>query len=125
MASGFDVSEFASNPSQSVFEACRKADLILIAEHYGIDLGDFKLKREIKPVVLEALVKHTVLGSSLEVGLSDGALPKTLETGGSPSVSRKGEAMSFTPTPTGSLDEVKLKVRFCPAEPRAGRPQGE
>lgn len=30
--------------------------------------------------------------------------------GGSPAVPPKGESMTFTPNPTGSLDEVKLKV---------------
>ena len=113
MASGFDVNEFAANPSREAFEKCCKANLVLVAQHFGIDIGNFKLKKEIKPVVLEGLVQQGVLGHSPEVGLSGAALPETLETGGSPSVLPNGESLSFSPTPTGSLDEVKLKVRLA------------
>ena len=108
-----NVDGFVSNPSREAFETCCKADLVLVAQHFGIDIGNFKLKREIKPVVLEGLVQQGVLGHSSKVGLSGAALPETLETGGSPSVLPKGESLSFSPTPTGSLDEVKLKVRLA------------
>lgn len=109
MASGF-----ALNPSRGAFESCRKAELILIAQFYGIDLGKLKLKREIKPFVFEGLVQRGVLGHVPEAELSGTAHPETVETRGSPAVSPRRETTAFTPTPTGSFDEVKLKVRLAP-----------
>lgn len=82
MATGFDVNQFAANPSRTSFESCRKADLISVAKHYDIEIRPGALKREIKPVVLQGLVDKGVLGSSPVAGLVGAALPETLEKGG-------------------------------------------
>lgn len=57
MASGFDVDLFASNPSKKAFKSCRKAELILLANFYGIDISELKLKNDIKQFVSECLVQ--------------------------------------------------------------------
>lgn len=53
------------------------------------------------------------MGHVPEAGLSGTAHPETVETRGSPAVSPRRETTAFTPTLTGSFDEVKLKVRLA------------
>ncbi|KAJ8375908.1 hypothetical protein SKAU_G00064880 [Synaphobranchus kaupii] len=53
----FDLETFIKSPSVVVFEKCRKADLVLIAQHYGISVTKQSLKKEIRSVVWDRLVE--------------------------------------------------------------------
>ena len=153
MASGFDLDQFVSNPTLKSFESCHKADLILLAKHFGIVIDGGALKRQLKSVVLEGLVDKGVLGGSptaeldgvrLPEGSSPPAPPKgdptaldgvrlpegssppaplkgdptaldgvRLPEGSSPPAPPKGDPTVFSPSPSGSLDGAKLKLRLA------------
>ena len=57
-----EVSDFVSAPSEEGLEACSKEQIILIAEHYKINLGDKRAARDhLKGVVKKALCEQQVL----------------------------------------------------------------
>ena len=57
-----EVSDFVSAPSEEGLEACTKEQIILLAEHYQINLGDKRAARDhLKAVVKKALVEQQVL----------------------------------------------------------------
>lgn len=49
------------NPSFEAFERCRKDELIVIADHFRISVGQQLLKREIKDFLLHRLVEMDIL----------------------------------------------------------------
>lgn len=42
------VKDFVNSPSEELFEQCTKDQLLKIAEHYGIEVLDHKLKDIVK-----------------------------------------------------------------------------
>lgn len=62
------VSEFFSAPSEGFLHSCTKNQLLLVADHYGIDFGDKKHKGEIKDFVLAALKEQGVTKGELVLG---------------------------------------------------------
>lgn len=54
-----------------------------------------------------------VLGHVPEEQLPGEALTETMETRGSPTLSPKREITAFTPTPAGSVEALKLKLRLA------------
>ena len=41
------IDNFVQNPSESLLEQCTKDQLLKIAEHYGVDVVDKKLKESV------------------------------------------------------------------------------
>ena len=57
----FELEEFIKEPSIFVFDLCRKADLLEIAEHFGVVVSRSLTKEEIKAAVWERLMAIKVL----------------------------------------------------------------
>ena len=141
MATGFDLGRFIANPTHDSIDLCRKADLISMANYYGIDVNPGALKGDLKLVVLQGLVDNGVLAGPI-LGLvgalpdgdanGEGGTPPTLGVlagpvvglvgalpdgdangeGETPPTSPKPEPMLFSPG-TESLDAAKLKLRMA------------
>lgn len=56
----FDVEAFVSDPSLIAFDRCKKSDLRVIAEHYGLPVSSSLVKAELKAVLLDELVNRGV-----------------------------------------------------------------
>ncbi|KAL1269184.1 hypothetical protein QQF64_031473 [Cirrhinus molitorella] len=57
----FNVEEFRQKPSREALALCRKADLYLIAECYGIPIVKTARKKDVREVILTVLVQQGVL----------------------------------------------------------------
>lgn len=63
----FDLGEFVADPSIERLDRCKKGDLLLIAEHYSIEVGKTAVKAEIKSSIVSVLTEQKVIP---EEGLS-------------------------------------------------------
>lgn len=63
----FSVREFLENPSTASLDACKKKDLLSLAEHFEIVLPRTRRKQEIKLLVFDKLVSEGIL---VQAGLS-------------------------------------------------------
>ncbi|XP_073727443.1 uncharacterized protein [Misgurnus anguillicaudatus] len=61
MATKFELDRFAIEPTQEQFDACRKDDLLLIANFFDIAVPRGALKRDVKKVLYTELVKQKIL----------------------------------------------------------------
>lgn len=57
----FNSQDFIDNPTLEKVDACRKDDLLCIAEHFNIPVQKYGVKKEIKSKVLEKLIELRVL----------------------------------------------------------------
>ena len=55
----FELEQFVSNPSLEEFDKCTKAELLLIAEHYQVDLQHVT-KKAIKQEILTFLILKNI-----------------------------------------------------------------
>ncbi|KAE8289494.1 hypothetical protein D5F01_LYC11196 [Larimichthys crocea] len=61
MMAAFDVEASASDPSLIVFDKCKKNDLRVVAEYYGVPVSSTLVKAELKAVLLDELISRGVL----------------------------------------------------------------
>ncbi|KAG8003798.1 hypothetical protein GBF38_007778, partial [Nibea albiflora] len=54
----FDIEAFVSDPSLIVFDKCKKSDLRVVAEYYGVPVSNTLVKAELKVVLLDELVSR-------------------------------------------------------------------
>lgn len=73
----FISSGFVQSPSELALELCSKEQLLEIAEHYQIAIGDLK-KKKLKDVVKEGLMDLGVLCDQPRAGASFQSNPTTL-----------------------------------------------
>lgn len=57
----FALDVFVGEPTIGKLDKCRKSDLFEIAEHDGITVSTFLVKRELKAAVLDGFIAHNVL----------------------------------------------------------------
>ena len=99
----FDIGVFASNPSLTVLDKCKKSDLHVIADYYVIVVSRSLPKAELSAVLLESLLSRGVLSL-----LAPGDVSQVVVWAeASPGVGRLG------------ADELSV------AEGRSGHPTGE
>lgn len=65
------VESFVQSPSEELLNSCTKDQLLQLVEHYGIDVGDRKLKDEIKLCLRSVLVHKGVLPGKSSVNEMD------------------------------------------------------
>ena len=51
------VSSFVQSPTEAILNSCTKDQLLKLVEHYGVDIGDKKLKAEIKGALRASLIE--------------------------------------------------------------------
>ncbi|KAK0133286.1 hypothetical protein N1851_031200 [Merluccius polli] len=73
--SNFDLDAFVAEPTLTVFESCRKADLRLIAGHYDVSIPSALGKAEYKAALLSALIKQQILSLPTSQVLPEGDVP--------------------------------------------------
>lgn len=56
------VEEFLKAPSEEFLERCSRDQLLRIAEHYELDVGDKRIKENIKNIIRENLIEAGVIG---------------------------------------------------------------
>ena len=113
----FELEEFIKEPSIIVFDLCRKADLLEIAEHFGVVVSRSLTKKEIKTAVWERLITIKVFRPQSPVP-SLGDEPKSPVGAGISEGKAKAPATlprfeAFTPSSSGSLGDARLKVRLA------------
>ena len=113
----FELEEFIKEPSIIVFDLCRKADLLEIAEHFGVVVSRSLTKKEIKTAVWERLITIKVFRPQSPVP-SLGDEPKSPVGAGISKGKAKAPATlprfeAFTPSSSGSLGDARLKVRLA------------
>lgn len=65
------VDSFVQSPSEELLNCCKKEQLLKLVEHYDVDVGEKRLKEEIKGLLRAALVENDVLPATDErVGVS-------------------------------------------------------
>ena len=57
------VTGFIQSPSDELLNSCTKEQLLKLIEHYDIDIGEKRLKEEIKGLLRAALIENGVLQS--------------------------------------------------------------
>ena len=60
------VSSFVQSPTEAILNSCTKDQLLKLVEHYGVDIGDKKLKEEIKGALRAALIQSGVLPATVQ-----------------------------------------------------------
>ena len=60
------VSSFVQSPAEAILNGCTKYQLLKLVEHYGVDIGDKKLKEEIKGALRAALIESGVLPATVQ-----------------------------------------------------------
>ncbi len=55
------VEDFVASPSEDLLNVCTKEQLLKIAEHYEIDVGDKHLKDRVKAILKASLFERKVL----------------------------------------------------------------
>lgn len=75
MAFVFDLDAFVANPTLEVFNACRKIDLLDIAQRYGVAVSSALRVSEVREAVLSALVDREVLILPETVGVGVETVP--------------------------------------------------
>lgn len=94
----FNISTFIDNPTLrvrvSLFDKCKKSDLRLIAEHYGIFVPSALAKAELKAVILDGLISRGILSllASVEASSLGGGAVAASSPGEGPSDSPVKEA---------------------------------
>ncbi|XP_051971544.1 piggyBac transposable element-derived protein 2-like [Xyrauchen texanus] len=112
----FNLQSFISSPSEEQIDLCRKQDLLMIAEHYHIQIGRQALKKDIKSIILQRLVDLNVLflsGASGEETGGDVELPGAVVDHSSfrdDVEKREYEAQEKTRTHQAEL-ELRLEIR--------------
>ncbi|KAJ8356399.1 hypothetical protein SKAU_G00191930 [Synaphobranchus kaupii] len=66
----FDLERFVDDPTLEQLDSCRKADLVLIAEYFKIDVSRSEMKCQIKTKVTEGLLKRQILFEGADPGES-------------------------------------------------------
>ena len=61
------VEDFLRTPSEECLERCSREQLVEIAEYYELDVGDKRMKENIKAIVKANLFETGVLGPQLQV----------------------------------------------------------
>lgn len=65
------VANFVQCPSEELFNSFHKEQLVELAEQYGVDLGEKRLKKEIKGFLKSVLIeKHVLPSTSVSIGES-------------------------------------------------------
>lgn len=64
------VAGFVQSPSEELLNSCTKKQLLKLVEHSDVDIGEKRLKEELKGVLRTALEENGVLSASLQ-GPSD------------------------------------------------------
>jgi len=59
----FDVESFLASPTLEVFNSLKKAELLLVAQHYKLSVASSMGKGEIKKTVLSYLMEEELLKS--------------------------------------------------------------
>ena len=62
------VEDFMKSPSQELFEQFTKDQLVEIAQHFGIDIPDKRLKENVKIAVKNKLLEAEILISRMWIG---------------------------------------------------------
>ena len=58
------VEEFLKAPSEELLECCSREQLVIIADHYEMDVGDKRSRENMKHILRENLLELGVLQSS-------------------------------------------------------------
>lgn len=74
MSAPFDLKLFLDSPSFEAIEQCRKAELIIIADHFKLPILRSMLKKDIRNVLLERLVELGVLTVQATVHTTSGVV---------------------------------------------------
>ncbi|XP_077940982.1 uncharacterized protein LOC144385285 isoform X1 [Gasterosteus aculeatus] len=131
----FELSRFIDQPNVEVLGTCRKSDLSLIAQHYGIPFSRTLRKAELKDCLVAGLVNKGVfsamessptVAAELEAPAAAGTSPLRVSRGGpvTPLVGvgaeeglaysmPKFEPLSLSTESTGSRSDARLKLRLA------------
>ncbi len=114
-----NLESFVSAPTVEQLDACRKEDLLRVAEYFQISVPRQQLKRDIKRVVVQHLGEQGVLGvadSSPGVDTRSSGLGKGEASGAAAAEGSEAKAAlpPFEPfSPAESGGEVRLKLRLA------------
>lgn len=65
------VDAFVQSPSEELLNSCTKEQLLKLVEQYDVDIGDKRLKDDIKEVLKAALVQKEVLPGKMQTLVAD------------------------------------------------------
>ena len=64
----FDLEHFVSSPSLEVINSLKKANLLVIAQHYELSMNESMSKAQIKKSIVEYLLDEELLSDSSDTG---------------------------------------------------------
>lgn len=116
----FDLDSFVSAPTVEQLDACRKDDLLKVAEHFSIPVNKQQLKRVIKSSVVQHLGELGVLllaesspGVDARSGAGKGEASRAAAAEGSEAKAALPPFEPFSPTESESGGDARLKTRLA------------